>query len=95
MVATEAVLRPNRNASGTTFMLLSVVGYSLIPLLIANGGGQSNPFLFAAGIKVGVGVGLAVFLLASFGRVLLRRDVLQLIAGRLLTVAMLFMLINQ
>lgn len=95
IMAVETIYRADRNAAGTVFMLLSVVGFSVIPLLIANGGGEQNPFLFAASLKMGVFFGLAIFLAVMFRDVLFNATVIQIIVQRLPTWSMLFMLINQ
>ena len=95
IVAAETVNRADRNAAGTFFMMVSAIGYSVIPLLIANGGGEQNPFLFAASLKMGVLFGLSVFLVAAFRDVLFNRAVIAIVVQRLLTWSMLFMLVNQ
>jgi hypothetical protein len=47
-------------------MLLSVVGYSLMPLLIVSGNGADSPFLFGAGLRLGVCIASAGFLRDHF-----------------------------
>ena len=76
-------------------MLMAVIGFSLVPVLIANGNGADNPFLFVAVLRVGVTIALSVLFMAVFGRTLFRKSVLALIWQRLPTWAMLFAIINQ
>lgn len=85
----------DRNALGTGIMILSVVGYSLIPLMVANGSGGDSPFLFVAGWRFGVALGLTVFLFTIFGDVLLHREVVRIITRRMFTWAMLFVILSQ
>ena len=91
----ELVYRGDRNTAGTALMVISVVGYSMIPLLVASGNGGDNPFLFGAGWRLGVGLGLSVFLFTFFRDVLSNREVLSLIIGRMLTWSMLFVILSQ
>ncbi len=76
-------------------MLFAVVGFSVIPLLVASGNGANSPFLFSAGLRLGLGLGHVCFLSVVFGSVLLRSGVLSLIFSRVLKWSMLFVLINQ
>ncbi len=92
---TEMMHRTNRNTAGTVYMLLSVIGFSLVPVLIANGNGADNPFLFAAVLRVGVTIALSVLFMALFGRILFRKSVLKLIWLHIPTWSMLFAIINQ
>ena len=94
-MAVELVERPNQNTAGTVYMLLAVIGFSLVPVLVASGNGANNPFLFVAVLRVGVTIALAVLFMVLFGRVLLRKSVLTLVWQRLPTWSMLFAIINQ
>ncbi len=76
-------------------MLLTVVGFSFVPLLVAIGGGTESPFLFTAGVSLGTGLGSAVFLVAAFRPVLYNRSVLSLISQRLLSWSLFLVVINQ
>lgn len=94
-MAAELIQRTDRKAAGTTFMVLAVVGFSLIPLLVAGGGGSESPFLFSAGLRLGLGVGHVVFLAVFFGAILRHKAVLALVSQRVLTWSMLFIVLNQ
>ncbi len=76
-------------------MLTAVASYSLIPLLVANGSGSNNPFLFGAGMGLGSTIGQALFLAAFFRESLFGRTVLSIIFRRLLTWTMLFVIVTQ
>ncbi len=76
-------------------MLLTVVGFSFVPLLVAVGGGTESPFLFTAGVSLGTGLGSAFFLTVVFGRALRSRSVLSLISQRLLSWSLFLVIINQ
>ena len=88
------IQRTNRNGTGTLFMVLSVVSYSLVPLLIVRGGGTESPFLFLAGLRLGQFCGHSAFLYVFFRDVLSSRAALAVIARRTLTWSMLFVVIN-
>ena len=94
-IAVEVVRKTDRNAAGSVFMLAAVIGYSLIPLLVAGGNGANSPFLFSAGLRFGLGVGHIAFLAMFFGSTLRRGVVLSLISRRILTWSMFFVIINQ
>ena len=94
-MAAQVMRTADRNALGTGIMILSVVGYSLIPLMVANGSGGDSPFLFVAGWRFGVALGLTVFLFTIFGDVLLHREVVRIITRRMFTWAMLFVILSQ
>lgn len=75
-------------------MLLSVVSYSLVPVLIASGGGVSSPFLFVAALRLGQFGGHTAFVVLFFRDVLFNRTALSIIAPRILTWSMFFVVIN-
>ena len=94
-MASDLIQRTDRNAAGMALMIVSVIGYSLIPLLVASGRGADSPFLFGAGWRLGVGFGLSVFLFTFFRDVLFHKEVLSLIYERMKTWAMLFIILSQ
>ena len=94
-MAAEFVARPDRNAFGTLLMIMSVVGYSMIPLMVASGSGGDSPFLFVAGWRFGVALGLTVFLATFFGDVLFHAEVVRLILRRMITWSMFFVILSQ
>ena len=59
-------------------MLLSVVGFSFVPLLLA-GVAVENPFLFNGGWRLGFGVGLLIFLVFSYRSLFRNRGVWSLV----------------
>ena len=67
IIATASARRANRNAFGMVLMIFAVVGFSAIPLLVARGGGSESPFLFSAALRLGAGIGHAVFHAVFFG----------------------------
>ena len=76
-------------------MLVAVIGFSLIPLLVAGGNGADSPFLFSAGLRLGLSAGQGLFLAAFFWSILRHRIVRELIAQRVVSWSMLFVLVNQ
>ncbi len=90
----EMIHRTNRNGAGTLFMILSVVSYSLVPLLIARGGGAESPFLFVAVLRLGQCCGIGAFLIVIFREVLFNKTALAVIIQRIFTWSMLFVVIN-
>ena len=75
--------------------MVTVVGFSSVPLLVANGGGTESPFLFTAGLSLGTGLGSALFLAVFFRSVLRSRSVLSLISRRLLSWSLFLVIVNQ
>ena len=76
-------------------MLVAVIGFSLLPLLVANGGGKESPFLFTTGLSLGTGIGSIIFLSVVFGPVLRNRAVISLIIHRLLSWSLFLVVVNQ
>ena len=70
-----------QNLKATGFMLVAVLIFSFVPLAIVLGGGPGSPFLFNAVWRLGVAVGILLFLLLLYRSVLLNAEVLAL-AGR-------------
>lgn len=66
-------------------MLLSVLSISLIPLIIDQALGDHSPFLFNAGIALGNVIGLTVFLLLFYRRLILDRSTITTILHRSLS----------
>ncbi len=83
-----------RNRQAIWFMLLSVGGFSLIPLVIAQGAVE-NPFLFNAGWRLGFGCGLAFFLLVRYRSLFMDPGVWSLIIRRAPSWAIFFAIISQ
>ena len=93
-MAAESIQRKDRNVAGTGFMLLSVVSYSLVPLLIASGGGVSSPFLFVAALRLGQFGGHTAFIVLFFRDVLFNKTAMSIVMQRILTWSILFVAIN-
>lgn len=93
-MATEVIHRSNRNGAGTALMILSVASYSLVPLLLARGGGIDSPFLFMAGLRLGQFCAHGAFLIVFFKDVLFDKAALTIVVQRILTWSMLFLVIN-
>ncbi len=75
-------LSDTRRAVG--FMLLSVLGYSLIPLVIELGAGNSNPFHINIGFRVGVVLTSVSYLLLRHRNLFLNRHAIRLVPRWLL-----------
>ncbi len=60
-------LRGVGNASATGYMLIAVIGFALIPAVIALSA-RDAPFLFAAGLRAGGVLGFALFMALFFRR---------------------------
>ena len=71
-----------RNGQAVAYMLLSVAGFSLIPLIISQGAAE-NPFMFNAGWRLGFGAGLLSFLLARYWPLTTDSEVWTLIGKRI------------
>ena len=93
-MATELIHQINRNGTGTAFMILSVVSYSMVPLLLARGGGVESPFLFMAGLRIGQFCAHGAFLTVFFKDVLFDKTALTIVIHRVLSWSMLFLVIN-
>ncbi len=75
-------------------MLLSVAGFSLIPLIISQGAAE-NPFMFNAGWRLGFGAGLLSFLLVRYWPLTTDSEVWTLIGNRIFRWALLFAVVSQ
>ena len=75
-------------------MLAATVGFSLLPLVMALGGGRESPFLLAAGVMIGLVVGTTPFLLFAYGGVIRRRPVLIAIGKRAISWSIVLMAIK-
>jgi len=53
-----------RDRLAAALMLVSVLGYSALPLFVV-WGGVGSPFIFNAAFKIGAAVGCAAFLLTA------------------------------
>ena len=84
-----------RNSLAVAYMFIAVVGYSVIPLLVSLINGASSPFLFNAGLTLGVGIGQAVFLWVFFRRTLFRLWVLSIVLRKTFTYSMLLTVIHR
>ena len=81
------------NRAATALMFVAVAGSSLMPLLIALGGGQS-PFFFNTALIVGNGVGSVVLLLVAYRSLVFSLDVWRTVWRRALSIPMLFWVIG-
>ena len=71
----------NRAAAG--YMLASVIGFSVVPLLIA-AGGQEAPFLFSAGLRLGAIAGYLVLLTVVYPTLFFSTKTWVLVARRMM-----------
>ena len=91
----EFVGNKRRNSLAVGYMLIAVVGYSVIPLVVSLIDGASSPFLFNAGLTLGVGIGQAVFLWVFFRRVLFRSSVISMVWRKTFNHSMLLTVIHR
>ena len=82
------------NRLAASYMLASVVGLSLIPLIVASGKGAQSPFLFNAFWRVGLCAGCFVFLFVLYRDLIINRSVLACIRHHLFRWTMLFLIMN-
>ena len=75
-------------------MMLTVIGFSVIPLVVAWGSGADSPLLFNSGWRLGVVIGCLFFLPVCHGSLLRNRAVRRLIWQRMFSWAMLFVIIG-
>ena len=87
-------LKGTGNGSAVSYMMLTVAGFSMIPLVVAWGGGAENPLLFNSGWRLGVVIGCLFFLPICNGSLLRNRIAWQLIWQRTFSWAMLFVIIG-
>ena len=62
------------DGAAIAYMLISVLGFSAVPVVVALGG-QGAPLMFSAVLKIGSVSGYVLFLLLFYRRLILRRDV--------------------
>ena len=94
-MAVEQTSTSERNGAAAGLMLAAVIGYSLIPLLVALSNGKDSPFLFNAGLTLGVGIGQAAFLWVFFRRVLFTPSVLQLVWRKIFSYSMFLIVVHR
>ena len=94
-MAVERTSTAERNSLAAGLMISAVVGYSLIPLLVALSNGKDSPFLFNAGLTLGVGIAQAAFLWIFFRRVLFVPSVLLLMRRKIFSYSMLLIVIHR
>ena len=78
------------NTTAIVYMFLAVIGFSLIPLVVARGDGASNPFVFNAGWRFGVVLGCILILAIGYRPQLLNRQIWGVIKGRIFSWTILF-----
>ena len=83
-----------RNRLAVGYMLLSVGGFSLVPLVLARGAAE-DPFLFNAGWRLGFGAGIGFFLFVRYRELFAEREVWTLIKRRAVSWAILIAVISQ
>ena len=71
------------NAQSAWLMLLAAAGYSFIPLAVMLSGSSETPFLFSAGWRSGIAIGLTVFLAARFPQLFFNPAVWKLVGRRM------------
>ena len=71
------------NTAATGYMLLAVIGFSLIPLVVARGEGVENPLLFNAGWRLGVVLGCLLVLGVFYRSLIQKTAILNMIRERI------------
>ena len=67
------------NLPAASYMLVSVLAYSFIPLVIARSGAVDSPFLFNSVWRFGLTIGCFITLIVFYWQILVNREVLSLI----------------
>ena len=80
---TFLTLRGVGNVSATGYMLIAVLGFSLLPVFVALGA-RDTPFLFAAALRVGAVVGFALFMALLYRRLFFSTNTWKMVGVRLL-----------
>ncbi len=83
-----------RNGIAAVYMMTAVIGFSLLPILLAWGKAAEVPFLFNAGFRLGTGVGFAIFAAAFFPSLIRDFRIIRLVSGRVFQWSMLFIALN-
>lgn len=83
-----------RNRTAAIYVLVAVVGISVLPLAMVTVGASESPLLFGAFLSGGTAVGSLAFLLARYGQTLRDRSALRLIRKNLVTWPIFFVLIG-
>ena len=65
------------------YMLIAVLGFSLLPVFVALGA-RDTPFLFAAGLRIGAVVGFALFMALFYRRLFFSTNTWKMVGVRLL-----------
>ena len=87
-------VREERTRTATGYMLIAVLGSSLIPLTIALGQGAQNPFLFNGILGAGAVLGYLAFLSLGYRRLFWNRAVWVLVGRRVFSHAILLGVIS-
>ena len=92
MALVSSQLRRNRTAA--FYLLVSVLGISVVPLAMVVVGAPNSPFLFGAFLSAGTSVGALAFLRAKYGALLRDRAILALIRKNLVCRPIFFVLLG-
>lgn len=91
---TLASTQVERNRTAAVYVLVSVVGISVLPLAMVMVGASESPLLFGAFLSGGTALGSLAFLLARYAEPLRDRRTLRLIRKNLVTWPIFFVLIG-
>ncbi len=83
-----------RNRAAAAYLLISVIGISVLPLAMVGVGAPESPLLFGAFLSVGTSVGALVFLAVRYGRELRDLRILALIRRNLVSWPVFLLLIG-
>ncbi|MDE0132681.1 MAG: hypothetical protein OXQ32_10535 [bacterium] len=86
--------RTERNRTAAIYTLVSVVGISVLPLVVVMVGAPESPLLFGAFLSVGTSAGSLAFLAGRYRAQLRNREILALIKKNLASWPILFVLVG-
>jgi drug/metabolite transporter (DMT)-like permease len=89
-----ASVEVDRSRTAAFYLLVSVVGISVLPLVMVVVGAPDSPFLFGASLSLGTSVGALVFLRARYGSYLRNPAIVSLIRKNLISLPILFVLLG-
>ena len=76
-------LRNAGNKKASAYMLMSVVLFSMLPLILDKSGASSSPFTFGSGLNFGRAIGSLIFLLFCYYYLLADKNIIAAIIRRL------------
>ena len=78
------------NLAAIIYMMVAVLGLSVMPPVVSLAGGGENPFLVSAGLRIGLILGYAVFLSVGYWSILRSPSLWKLVSQRVVSWIMVF-----